>query len=345
MFLSRQVSVSLCGIAVWVLACTDTNAVAQPAGGSTGSMTPEQKIELAIRKIDVPDLKEAERLIREAEIEKPTLLTLKLARGLYFVATKQGASALAELESYNSNAHGDWRGLAAIGELYVQSRMYSSARLPLERAVPLAPAKENGKPVKSKVLINLASTYLGLVKNKEAVSTAKEAQAIAADDAEIQLRVGEIAMQAQDFTLALAAIDQAVLLFKNDIRDDPFNRTAHEKLRMAYRGATMLYDRQRVADAENAEPYYRVARISLQAAEIERRIAMLDALQFVSQAIERSPKNNDMKLFLIELEYSLGGSKDASTMIDAILTGDEKNEKALEWKTKFASEPPRLVLP
>ncbi|MBX3396362.1 MAG: tetratricopeptide repeat protein [Phycisphaerae bacterium] len=323
------------------------NALAQTsdAPAQTSGLTVEQKLELAIRKIDSQDFREVERLINEVAVEKPNTEKLKLARGLYFVATKRFVEAVAELENYNMKASGDYRGYAAVGDLYIRSRMYSSALVPLERAKDLAPTKDNGKSVKSEILINLATTQLGLQNNKTAVKIAKEAQSFAPDDGQIVLRVAEIAANAGDQDVSLAAVEQAILLFKSDIRDDPFNRSAHEQLIQCYRIASSINDSQRNADPENPEPYVRATRAMLAASEIERRISMLDAHRFLQQAIERAPKNAEYRLMLADLEYDIGGIKDSEVALDEVLTGDPKNARALELKEKFSKSPPRPTLP
>lgn len=349
MFLNRSIcdwpraSVALL-IAVCVFSDVARGQSPEPPAQSSG-LTVEQKLELAIRKIDSQDFREVERLINEVAVEKPNTEKLKLARGLYFVATKRFVEAVAELENYNMKASGDYRGFAAVGDLYIRSRMYSSALVPLERAKDLAPTKDNGKSVKSEILINLATTQLGLQNHKTAVKIAKEAQSFAPDDGRIVLRVAEIAASAADYEVSLAAIEQAILLFKSDIRDDPFNRSAHEQLMQCYRVASGINDNQRNADPENPEPYVRATRVMLAASDIERRISMLDAHRFLQQAIERAPKNAEYRLMLADLEYDIGGIKDAEVALDEVLSADPKNARALELREKFSKSPPRPTLP
>ncbi|HWL92432.1 MAG TPA: tetratricopeptide repeat protein [Phycisphaerae bacterium] len=322
---------------------------ASPLWGQTpgGAISAEQKLDLAIRKIEDQDLKEADRLIKEVELEKPNLVRLQLVRGLlYKSAPGRGTQAIAELEQYNAKdeARSEWRGFAAVGELYLNSRMFSSALRPLERAKDIAPAKENGKSVRSEILMNLATAYVGLQNNKLAVKVAKEGQAAAPDDADVQLRLSQIAAQANDAELSLAAVEQAITLYKNDIRDDPFNRMAHDRLLQCFSVASSLCEGQRRGDPENAEPYFRAGRLVGQISEIRRRLAMLDSLQLVHQAIERSPKNTEYRLVIVELEYALGGMKDSIDMIDKVLEIDPKNEQAAQWNEKLKSAPPRPVV-
>lgn len=345
---SRLFVCSLVAIAGALALTRLSSAQTPPAAAPAGNLSVEQKVELAIRKIEAQDLKEAERLINEAMIEKPNLHKLWLARGLFHVATKSFVEAISELEKYNDpkEVAGDYRGYAAAGQLYVRSKMYSSARPVLERARDFAGSeKVDGKPVKAQILINLATAHIGLANNKEAVKTVREAQTLAPDDGDILLSAAEISAQAQDAQAASAAVEQAILLFKNDLRDDPFNLTAHDKLRQAYSIAMRLYEAERYRDPENAEPYYRAARLTVSAAEIERRMKVLDAIRVINQSIERAPKNNDFKLYLVELEYSLGGLKDGRARLDEILAADPENSRAKEWKTKLESSPPRLNLP
>ncbi len=324
-----------------------TIAFGQAPGISSGALTPEQKLDLAIRKLDSQDLREAERLINDVMLEKPTLMRLKLARGLFFKATPGRASeAIDELDQYNSSpeARSEWRGFAAIGDIYIKSRMYSSALGPLQRAAELAPLKEDGRNIRAEVLLNLAMANVGMQNFKAAVKIAKDAQAAAPTDGDVQLRLAEIAATANDYESSVAAVDQAVLLYKSDIRDDAFNRAAHEKLRQCYNVAASLYDYQRRLDPENAEPYYRSGKLMLQIADVNRRMSALEALRLVGQAVERSPKNIEMRITIIELEYSLGGIKDSEAMIEKILELDENNAAALEWRDKLRTAPPRPVL-
>lgn len=320
------------------------SAQTPPTAGS--ALTPEQKLELAMRKIDAEDFREAERLIGEVTVEKPKLPRLMLVRGLYFNAMQRYTDAISDLEKFNGTTEGrrEWRGLATVGDLYLKSKMWRAAELSLQLAKDVAPVKENGKSVKADILLSLASAQLGLQNFKSAVQSAKEAQQISPEVGEVHLRLAQIALSAGDVPTAQAAVDKAIFQFKNDVRDDAFNRSAHDQLRSCYDILAAIFQNGIRNDADNAENYSKYSQLLLEASQIDRRRTMLDALQLVRQAIERAPKRIDLKLNLVRLEYELGGVKDAKDMLEDVLRQDPKNADALEFKQKFESSPPRPSL-
>ncbi len=328
---------------IGLLAALPASARAQATPGGGSSLSPEQKLELALKKIEAEEFREAELLIGEVSVEKPTLERIKLVRGLYYYAVQRYTEAMADLETYNGTpeARSEYRGFATVGDLYLRSRMWRSAIFPLEKAKDIAPIKENGKPVRADILLNLASAHLGLQNHKTAIKVAKEARDSAPDVADVHLRLAEISASSNDYETSVGAVEKAILLFTGDLRDDAFNRTAHDKLRSCYGILSGLYQYQLKRDAENAEYYSKYSLMLQQLAEIDRRRMLLDSLQLARQAIERSPKRVDYKISLIKLEYELGGIKDSKDLLDDILQQDPKNAEALEWKQKFEESPPR----
>lgn len=305
--------------------------------------------EEGLRKLDAGDIEEARRLFQEATRVQPDLAKLKLLEGLLHVEYGHGAEAVQKLEEYNATPEGrvDYRGFQAVGEIYLRSLMYRQATVGLERARGLAPIRDpvHDKPTKALITMDLAGAYLGLSRTKQAVKVAKEAVEAAPEDADIQLRFSEIVVNAQDFDLAAAAADQAIVLFKGEIRDKPFSKEAHEKLQRALAVSSRLNDYHRNKDPNEGSHYYNLARVLRQKAALDRRITLLNALEFSTQAIERSQDRVDWQLFAAHIEMDLGGLAQARERLVEIIARHPNNAEAIQLKERLDAAPAPLILP
>src|ERR1043166_2335660 len=157
------------------------------------SISPEQMLEEALNRYDAGDYQEANAYLEKVKTIKPDLTKVKLVEGLLFLERRPKANwtaqAVGRLTDYNSTTDGnnDYRGNAALGKVYKDSRMYQLAIRPLEKAKGLAPADVAGKPIRAMVAMDLAECYLGQKKDKKALETAKEAETSAPNDASVLL--------------------------------------------------------------------------------------------------------------------------------------------------------------
>jgi|GEM_PF-1700103 len=323
-------------------------APAQPAAGET--LAPEKAVEEAIKKIDMGDLAEARRLLQYAASLKPTMNILNLGQGLFFVASNQGAEAISSLGAYNASEEGkrDYRGFAAVGKVYLQSRLLRQAVAPLRQARGLADAERDGKPLRAGITVDLASAYAKLRDSKKAIELLNEAQTAARGDGEIQLRISEIAKTADDAELANKAARRAIELFKAKIADDAFNPDAHTLMQRAYKvlGDLLISSIKNDPTGPNAGAYYhQYAGVLWEAAELDRRIGLLNAREMALRSIEQDPKNSQWQLSAVRLEMELGGLADAGARLNTILESDPSNKEALQLKQRLESPAQRAAQP
>lgn len=318
---------------------------AQPAAGET--LSPEQAVEEAINKIDMGDFVEARRLLQYAASLKPTMNSLKLGMGLFNVASNQGAEAISVLGTYNATDEGkrDYRGFAAIGKVYLDARMLRQAVSPLRQARSLADAEKDGKPLRAGITIELASVYAKLRDSKKAIELIKEVRAAARDDAEIQLRISEIATTANDTGLAKQAANRAIELFKGRIVDDAFNAEAYTAMKRAFEVLGNLVAFNISNDPENGENYHQSAGVLRETAELDRRIGFLSAREMVLRAIEQDPKNSQWQLSAVRLEMELGGLAEAGARLATVLEYEPSNAEALRLKQLVENPSPRAAQP
>ena len=330
-------------------------ASAQAPGRDSETLSPEQKVDQAIRmmlEIDELHLREAERfeqlkepdrLIREAVLVKPDMEKILLAQGLFASITNRSAEAIRALGLYNTtpNARDDYRGFAKVGEIYLRSGMPRQAKNPLMRARDLAPipSSKKDKPIKARIAMDLADAYLGLSQAKKAIETATEGQTFAPDHGEIQLRLAEITSRAQAFETAATAVKRAISILWVDIRDDPFQMAAHINLRRAYTISTDVHEYFLATDPENGNHFAAFAEMQLDKADVERRISLLNARDLMTKAIEKIPDNTAWKLDLIRIEMELGGLTEARGHLADLLRSDSKNAAALKLKQRLDAPP------
>ncbi len=305
-------------------------------------------VDEGLAKLEEGDVQEAGRLFREASRIRPDLDKLKLLEGLLHIELNHGAEAVQKLEAYNDTAEGrvDYRGFKAVGGIYLQSMMYTQATFPLERAKGLAPIHDpvRNKPMKGLITMDLARAYLGLKRTKQAVKFAKEAVEAAPKDADIQLRFSEIVASAQDFGLAATASDRAIVLFKTEIRDKPFSKDAHTKLQRALNVSHALHDQHLKNEPNEGEHYYNLARVLRQKAALERRVTLLNALEFANQAVERAADRVDWQLFVVQLEMDLGGTAQARERLMEVIARHPSNAEAIRLKQQLDAAPAPMIL-
>ncbi|MCG8407404.1 MAG: hypothetical protein MI923_19570 [Phycisphaerales bacterium] len=303
---------------------------------------PEKMLETALSKIDSGDIAEASRLFQRASRLKPTLNKLKLLEGLLYLEDKRGADALFVLDQYNKTKEGeeDYRGFAAVGRMYLETRQHPLATWQFEKAVKLAPSVENGKPVLAQITADLAMAYAGQKRMKKAIETAQKAASSAPNDGEIQLRMSEIALIANEPELVVGSIERAIAVFSGKIRDDAFNEDAHEKLIRCYEVIKSLYAYYLRTDPENGEHYHQVANVLIDQAEAERRLAALTARNLIIRAIEKDPKNTAWQLSAARLELELGGMGEAKERLEKVLQNDPENQQAIQLKQRIESRSP-----
>lgn len=318
---------------------------APPAGSEP--LSPEKAVEEAIKQIDMGDLVEARRLLQYAASLKPTMNILKLGQGLFYVASNQGAESISALGGYNASAEGkrDYRGFAAIGKVYLDSRMLLQAVSPLRQARSLADLEKDGRPLRAAITVDLASAHAKLRDAKKALKLIEEARVAARDDGEIQLRISEIAMIVNDAELADKTATRAIELLNARIVDDAFNGEAHALMKRAFGIRTKLAVFEINNDPKNGEHYYQYAGVLREAAEFDRRIGLVDSRGIVLLAIEQDPKNSQWQLAAVRLEMELNGLTEARARLETILEYEPANAEALRLKQRLETPAPRAALP
>lgn len=305
-------------------------------GAPTDTPDPEQLVETALAKIEAGDIDEASRLYDQALRLKPTMIKLKLLEGLLYLESipKRGAEALTVLGEYNASKEGgrDHRGFLALGRLYLDSRMYQQAQFPLEKAKQWAPPT---KELRAEIASDLAMAYAGQKRMKKAIETAQEAAAAAPANGDIQLRLGEVAVMADESDLVADAARRAIAVFNNKLRDDPFNKDAYEKLIRCYELLSALHQYYLRTDPDNGEYYHQAAILVVEMAEIRRRYELLNARDLIVKAIEKNPQKIQWQLDAAKLELELGGLDEARNRLGKVLRDAPDNEQALRLKQRL----------
>lgn len=295
----------------------------------------EELAQRALDAIDSGDLERAWSMIRRARQIKPDVPKLDLAEGLVLmeIAQPQYLEAIQRLTDYtvkSDEGRNDYRGHAALGRVYKESRMYRQAIRPLEQAKKLAPAEEKGKSVRAEITMDLAMAYFGLNQKKEALETAKEAAASAPNDAKMQFTLAQIAGNAEEYALAESAAKRAVDLLNAKIQNDPFNLEHHNTLRFCYSLLGRIKEIARKASPDDGSLYFALAVINRDGAEVERRVALIKAREYASQAIEKEPKKAEWQVFAAKIEADLGAFQQARDRLNEVLRASPDNQEAAD---------------
>ncbi len=306
-----------------------SGAVGQKAEPSQ-SVTPEELIDDAIRKIETGDLNGAGALIDRVMKVKPGYERTLLARGLLLAEMKHGPEAIATLEQYNKtkDAGNEYRSYAALGRLYRDSKIFRLAVRPLEQAKDLAPLEENGRPVKANITIELASVLNKLTRTEEALKQAEDAGRLAPNDPEILLRMANIYYTAQNYPAAIQALDRSISLLNSRLKADPFRSEEHGLLKACYELKINVAQAQRAADPDDAMLLFSLAQSTREVAEVGRRIGMLIAREYMIEALNRDPGQHGWRVALAELEMELGALQDAMQHLNEVFKNEPNHPEA-----------------
>ena len=314
----------------------------------TANMSPELKIEEAIRKIEEDDLEAARKDVYElgripaaARSDKA-----KLLNGLLLLKSNNAIDAQGYLLDYNKTPEGktDYRGHAALGRMYQESQMYSVAISYLQTAKKVAPAgMVNNKNVKAEIILDLALCYHGMRKSKQALEEAKDAERLAGTDPKIQLRLSEVALEAEDFDTSMKAADTAISLFKNRINTEPLNKSNYEQLVAAWRFKMRVGIKQADAQASDPRPTYEVAVATREAGEMQRLLGIFESREVALQALQKEQKDSTLttsvKIFVARTEIDLRAFQEADERVAEVLRADPNNREAQELRRILNNAP------
>lgn len=319
-----------------VIVASSTAAVGQTLDRGQRN-TPEQMIEDAIKKIDEGNFTEATKLFETARRIRPDLIRLKLVQGLVLIETGRAVEAITKLEEFNKSADAgnEYRGFAAIGRIYLASRMFRQAVRPLERAKDYAPIEANGRFIRAEILIDLATAHQRLSRMKDALKYADEAANLAPNDPAIQLKLGRMHKESQDYVAALRAVDRAVTLIRGQLRTDPFKPERNAELKMCNDLRVEVLQAQRAGNPDDPEIYHQLAVEMAAQADAERRIKLLTAREYALEALNKNPRLTACRIFLARIEWALGGSQDALDRLKKVLEEDPSNAEAAQLRREI----------
>lgn len=309
------------------------------------AVNPELRLDEAIRKLDNDDVEGARieylQAIRGVRRDLPKL---KLVEGLLQLKLKPPNvhEALLALEEYNKSPEGrnDYRGHAAVGRVYLESRRYLLASGPLKTAKDLAPRElVGGKNVRANITLDLAMVYHGLKRSKMALEEAKEAEQIAGSDPEIQLRLAEVASGAGDFETAIQAADRAISLYRTRIKTAPLDKANYRSVLNAHQFKINTGMKQADKNPQDPRPTFEVAVAVQQTGEAQRQLALVDAREVALQALRKEQADSrttiQIKIFLARIEVALGAFGDADEHIAEVLRDDPENTEALDLRRQL----------
>lgn len=331
----------LIGVA-FLLAVVASGWAQAPEGEKKPStLSPEQLLDEALRRYEVGDFGEAASYLNRVKAQKPELDKLKLLEGLLDLEMRprnKTGEAIQLLAAYNESLEGknDHRGNAALGKIYKESRMYQQALRPLEKAKALAPMTgSDGKPLRAIITMDLAECYYGQKKEKLAISTAKEAESLAPNDAGIQLELANIAMNTKDFEAAVKAADRATALLNTKLRNDPFKILDMKELLDSVEVKIKALAAKLNENAKDAQTYFDLAVALREKAEVEKRMDMLRAREYGLRGITKDPKLFKLQVFVAGLESELGGLQDAVDRLNETVNNDPENQDAIKLRAEI----------
>jgi len=313
---------------------SDAAAQTPPSGEGVGS--PIVMVERAMELIDAGDYGNAQRLLQEAELIDSDLDLLLLGKGKLMMVSGNDLKAISFLEKYNvAGGRSDYRGFAAVGEIYVRNRRYSLAKESLQKARELAPLEEDDRAVRSQITTRLAEALVRLDQPRSAIRQLKEAQAASVDDPATQLMICQLAARVKEPVLANEAADNAINGFNQTLRVSPFRRDTYQQLTACFEVLINLAANDVTEDPNDARAILRTARLMRELGTLRRRLNLIDARDLVLQAIEVGGASTDKLLLAAELEADLGGIEQARARLDEILQQDAENARALQLKNSL----------
>ena len=326
-------------LSIVMLLFAESSLPAQTPPDSPPPMDPVRAINTAIQAIETGDLQTADRLIREVQATYPKMSRLNLANGMLLMELGRYTEAIEAFGIYNATDEGrrDYRGWAAVGSVYLESYMYSSAIGSLETALKLAPVDEKEGKVRADIALDLARTHLGLNDRKDALESVKEAQSAAPLDGEIQMNVCSLAARAGDSDTARAAGSAAIRAFNTELSVNPLSIAAHRGLAQCFQVLFSLQSAELSKDPNNGSAFIEGARLLRSIGDIERRARLLDARALVLQALESDAASTEWRLLAAELEIELGATTEARARIDSILESDANNADALKLRQRLSA--------
>jgi len=319
-----------------LLAVAFSNSAAQTSPGGTGVGAPIVMVERALELIDAGDYGNAQKLLQEAEVVNPDLELLLLGKGKLMMVSGNDLKAISFLEKYNiAGGRSDYRGFAAVGEIYVRNRRYSLAKESLQKARELAPLEEDDRAVRSQITTRLAEALVRLDQPRLAIRQLKEAQAASVDDPATQLMICQLASRVKEPALANEAADNAINGFNQELRLSPFRRATYQQLTACFEVLIELAASEITDNRNDAQAIMRTARLMRELGTLRRRLNLIDARDLVLQAIEVGGASTDKLLLAAELEAELGGIEQARARLDEILQQDAENARALQLKNSL----------
>lgn len=308
-------------------------------GASDGpTASPEAMLDDALKRIETGALEDAMDLLQRARILDPKLDKLLLVEGLLAIEHRSHVDAIDRLQRYNMTSEGrvDYRGYAAIGRAYMDSRMYRQAAPALRKAKDLAPLEQDGKSVRAEILSELAVAYDRLRRKADAIETAKEAERLSPDSPNVQLHLCQIALNAGDYETAEKAIGRAIALLETELETDALKEKNYYMLSSSYQLATRLQREKSLARPDDGLPFFSMAVIAREEAEIDRSIRLLKAREYVLQALTLQPGSRDWKVFVAGLEADLGAVDEAAKRLEEVLAEDPSNREALALRDRLS---------
>jgi tetratricopeptide (TPR) repeat protein len=304
----------------------------------TSSLPPEQLIDEALRRYEVGDFNDAAIALSRVRAQKPDLDKIKLLEGLLQLERRprQVGDAINALGLYNESAEGknDHRGHAALGKIYKESRMYQAALRPLEKAKALAPATgSDGKPLRAMITMDLAECFLGQKKQKLAMTTAKEAESMAPNDAGIQTELARIAMETKDHDAAVKATDRAIALLTTKVRNNPFKILDSKELLDCTDVKIKALATKLEENIKDAQTYLDLAAALREKSDVEKRMEMQRAREYGLKGIAKDPKFFKLQVFVAEIEAELGGLQDAIDRLNETINNDPNNQEAIRLRS------------
>ncbi len=315
---------------------------------------PKAMVAEAMLKIESGETAAASELATRAGLLDPDLDELQLLNALILLGQRRSTEAYRFLDEYNRTETGqvDYRGFAALGQLYQTSRRYRLAARTFRDAEKLAPIRDKDKPVKSQILMDLAASQLGLNDKKGAVETARRAGGMAPRDAGIQLRYAEILTVAGGSDNAAAAVDattRVIELIEAELSNDPLSREKLGRLQMAHRLRVSIAKANVVQNRRDASQVMELARNIKELAEINYRVTLFEAHAYVTQAVElQDAPGPASTLFIARLEIEIGLTAARNGIVNtvkALLDANPNDEGAKRLKAWIDADAPRLREP
>jgi tetratricopeptide (TPR) repeat protein len=330
------------GIAIYLAFASSVVLLAQDAPKPAGGLSPEQMVDEALRRFDAGDYNEAYNFMTKAEQLKPDIEKLWLIKGLLYLEArpKRGPEAIKLLTDYNQTPEGrnDFRGNAAIGRAYKDSRMYRLATAPLDKAKKLAPMEQDGKPLRALIAMDLADAYYGLRNEKQAVVAAKEAESLAPNDSGIQLALGKIAANTKDYDTAIKAIDRAIGLLNAKARTDPFRNEDIKRLVEAAELKIKLYGQKLDENPKDAIALYELAVAWRERADIDHRMNLMKARESGLKGIAFDAKLYRLQVLVASVEAELGAFQDAVDRLNDTINADPENQAAIKLRSEIQAK-------